>query len=122
MGDCAITNVYMKLNVLKELSKSENATITKTMFIDKVEKVAKGLPEPQRGALLKEKDKILMCIKNGTNEFLVEHVGDSIHDEMISFDITFAPNATGGRRSKARRTKKGKRKGKTAKKRGHRRS
>lgn len=97
----------------------EDTTITKREFINKVNKIAEELSEPDKSAFLREKDAILACVKNGNNEFIVEHVGDTIHDEMISFDITITPNATGGRRSKTYRTKKGKRKTARRRQRGH---
>ena len=100
----------MKHRVLKVLSNSANATIPERQFIDKVAEIAETLSKTEKEAFLKEKDEILACVKNGFIEFDVEIVEQNSADNVI-FDITITPTATGGRRSKTRRTKKGKRKG-----------
>jgi hypothetical protein len=105
-----ISNPYMKHSVLKVLSKSKNATIPERQFIDRVEEVAKSLLKGEKEAFLKERDGILACVKNGFIEFDVEIVGQNSAGDVI-FDIIIERNTAGGRRSKTRRTKKGKRKG-----------
>jgi hypothetical protein len=105
-----ISNPYMKHRVLKVLSNSANATIPERQFIDKVAEIAETLSKTEKEAFLKEKDEILACVKNGFIEFDVEIVEQNSADNVI-FDITIERNTAGGRRSKTRRTKKGKRKG-----------
>lgn len=100
----------MKHSVLKVLSHSANATIPERQFINKVAEIAGTLPKTEKEAFLKEKDEILACVKNGFIEFDVEIVEQNSADNVI-FDITIERNTAGGRRSKIRRTKKGKRKG-----------
>ena len=113
-----INNSTMINNVLMGLP---TPTITKGEFINKVDKVAQDLSEPYKSAFLREKDAILTCVQNGNNTFDIETVGRSSSNEMLDFTITITPNATGGRRSKTYRTKKGKRKGTKRRRRGYRR-
>ena len=101
----------MKHLVIKDLSHSANATIPERDFIIKVEKVAKSLSKGEKEAFLKERDGILACVKNGFIEFDIEilEVDSTDHDAFV---IRIEEHTIGGRRSKTRRTKKGKRKGK----------
>jgi hypothetical protein len=98
--------------MLNHLPKSDSAvTITKSEFINKVDKVAQDLSDPSsKSAFLREKGEILTCVKNGTTVFDVDRPGNGPSDG-ISLKIIITPNTAGGRRSKTRRTKKGKRKG-----------
>lgn len=119
--DCTIDNTHM-IYLLKKLSDT-SSTITQTQLVNKVnEKLTELSAKTEKDMLLAEMNSILNCVKSGQKEFTIDKPGPTISDEGITFSITITPNAAGGRRSKARRTKKGTRKGKTAKKRGHRRS
>ena len=101
-------------------------SITKGDFEAKVNKQINILRETEMEratALEKEKVRMLSYVTSKPIVFDVDKgTSETNGHEMLQFTITITPNAAGGRRSKARRTKKGTRKGKTAKKRGHRRS
>jgi len=74
-------------------------------------------------ALEKEKDRMLSYVTSKPIVFDVDKgTSETNGDEMLDFSITITPNATGGRRSKTYRTKKGKRKTARRRQRGHRRS
>jgi hypothetical protein len=117
--------------MLNGLSSADGVTITEKNG-DKVINIPKGIFKKkvnevatissQEYDLSQQKQKIIECLDSGTTTFIVDYPGVSLSDGTIQFTIIITPNAAGGRRSKARRTKKGTRKGKTAKKRGHRRS
>ena len=106
---------------------------------DKVINIPKGIFEEKANYLLNELltdekldptksvnllDQIIRineCLGSGTNTFTVDDPGESPRDGTKNFSIIITPNATGGRRSKTYRTKKGKRKTRR-RQRGHRRS
>jgi len=101
--------------------------IPKGIFKTKVNEVAKTLlagplSKNNKDALSQQVKKINACLDSGTTTFTVDYPGEHLRDEMLHFSIIITPNATGGRRSKTYRTKKGKRKGTRRRQRGHRRS
>ena len=111
-----ITNEYMKRRVLLPISKNGTQNISIKQFLDKVLEVSES-EELAKNANSKksfesETTMIQTCLNNGKKRFNFEIIDEeegkasSMSPYTITFDIT-----AGGRRSKTRRTKKGKRKG-----------
>ena len=90
--------IFMLIEMSKGLKKDMygNHTITKSEF-------TKQLNELQ-DEIIKIKD----CLDNGTTQFDIDRPGIGSSDGI---DLTITITSEGGRRSKTRRTKKGKRKG-----------
>ncbi len=106
----------MKRRVLLPISKNGTQNISIKQFLDKVLEVSES-EELAKNANSKksfesETTMIQTCLNNGKKRFNFEIIDEeegkasSMSPYTITFDIT-----AGGRRSKTRRTKKGKRKG-----------
>jgi len=111
------------LNNLSDGVTINKKTGTKEISQKVFEEQANALVEKSedKDALKEQIEGITDCLDKGMRKFIIDYPGTRM-SEVIDFSITITPNTAGGRRSKTRRTKRGKRKGKTAKKRGHRRS
>ena len=99
----------------------EYVTINRNIFKQKVDDLEMGLSKEKKEDIRNQMHRINDCLKSGIKNFTIDYPGSSGSNGMINFIIEIRGDITGGRRSKTYRTKKGTRKGKTAKKRGHRR-
>ena len=110
-----ITNPNMII-MLRDLSiglpknSDGNVTIEEKEFKYRVDKFAELLIKTDKDELLEEMGKILHCVKSNATDFHIE-IPLPKSSDTIDLYIKITPTATGGRRSKTRRTKKGKRKG-----------
>ena len=97
-------------------------TIDWDIFEQKVNDLKMGLSEKKKKNIKLQMNDIKDCLKSVIKNFTVDDPGSSGSSDMINFTIEIREYSTGGRRSKTRRTKKGKRKGTRRRQRGHRRS
>ena len=105
--------IIMLRDLSKGLPKNSDGAVTikEEDFKGRVDKFAELLIKTDKDALLQEMGKILHCVKYNATDFHIE-IPLPTSSDTIDLYIKITPTATGGRRSKTRRTKKGKRKGK----------